>query len=161
MNITKTNMLSLDNKIKKDGAVNAVVSTSAASKAQSNAGINALMFQGMQNLMANPMLAKKTGVMNDEPKADAEAAKSYIAPYSSNIAFQGTASKTMKTAAIAALMAIAASFASCQKETITQTQIVDLTPVVNAINALRQDMSDYNNAETQRDKETQQAVRLC
>ena len=158
MNITKTNMLSLDNKIKKDGAVNTVVSSTATSKAKSNAGINALMFQGMQNLMANPMLAKKTGVMNDEPKADTETAKSFVAPYSSNIAFQGAASKTMKTAAIGALMAIAASLASCQKETITQTQIVDLAPVVNAINALRQDMSDYNNAETQRDKETQQAI---
>ena len=117
MNITKTNMLSLDNKIKKDGAVNAIEQAPALSKAHSNAGINALMFQGMQNLMANPMLAKKTGVMNDEPKAEeTETAKSYIAPYSSNIAFQGTAAKTMKVAAISALMAMAAGLTTSCKE---------------------------------------------
>ena len=121
MNITKTNMLSLDNKIKKDGAVNAVEQAPALSKTHSNAGINALMFQGMQNLMANPMLAKKTGVMNDEPKAEeTEAAKSYVAPYSSNIAFQGTATKTMKIAAFGAFMALA-GLTSCTKD---KTEVV-------------------------------------
>ena len=148
MNITKTNMLSLDNKIKKDGAVNTVVSSTAASKANSNAGINALMFQGMQNLMANPMLAKKTGVMNDEPKADTETAKSFVAPYSSNIAFQGAFAKTAKAFSIAALLALGtASLTSCsekddvtiyEKESVNNVVVnVDLTAVTSLLSSIQ------------------------
>lgn len=121
MNIMKTNMLLLDNKIRKDDAENNT-STQAPvpSTVQPNAGMKALMFQGMQNLMANPMLAKEAGVMNDEPQADnKDSAKSFVAPYSSNIAFQGKFATAAKTAALAALLTLGA--ASCTKD---RTEII-------------------------------------
>ena len=113
MNIMKTNMLLLDNKMAKDYEVNAAESAAVPSKVSPKYGMNALMFQGMQNLMANPMLAKGVGVMNDDAEVGKdESAKSYVAPFSSNIAFQ---SKT-KTAAMATMTALAAlGLVSCEK----------------------------------------------
>ena len=113
MNIMKTNMLLLDNKMAKDYEVNAAESASIPSKVSPKYGMNALMFQGMQNLMANPMLAKGVGVMNDDAEVGKdESAKSYVAPFSSNMAFQG---KT-KTAAMASMAALAAlGLVSCEK----------------------------------------------
>ena len=159
MNIMKTSMLSIDNKIKKEEAGIPAVQMPAVSKAQSNIGMKALMFQGMQNLMANPMLAKETGVMNDEPQADnKDAAKSYVAPYSSNIAFQGKFANATKIAALAAMLTLGA--ASCTKENFhqEQTQIVDLESVTLAINELRKEMSEYNAAQSARDKEVLAAL---
>ena len=90
MNIMKTNMLLLDNKILKEDAENtATIAAPVPSPAQAQAGMNALMFQGMKNLMANPELAREVGVMNDESadNTNETTAKSQNAP--SNIAFQG------------------------------------------------------------------------
>ena len=85
MNIMKTNMLLLDNRIRKDDGENtATVAAPVPSTAKSQVGMKALMFQGMQNLMANPALAREVGVMNDD-NAEDKTAKS--AP--SNVAFQG------------------------------------------------------------------------
>ena len=84
MNIMKTNMLLLDNRIRKDEGDNTnTVAAPVPSTVQPQTGMKALMFQGMQNLMANPSLAKEIGIMNDD-NAD-NSAKST----SSNIAFQG------------------------------------------------------------------------
>ena len=85
MNIMKTNMLLLDNRIRKDEGENTVVVETPVQTAQeAKGGMKALMFQGMQNLMANPELAKEVGVMNDDTAED-NTAKSY----GSNVAFQG------------------------------------------------------------------------
>lgn len=158
MNIMKTNVLSMDNKIKKENAAPQMVQASIPARVQSNIGMKALMFQGMQNLMSNPMLAKETGVMKDEPKADeTNSAKSYVAPYSSNIAFQGTFAKTAKAVSLAALLALIPASCSKYESDVKVKQVVDLTPVVNAINALREDMNRNNEAQTQRDKEAQEA----
>ena len=147
MNIMKTNMLSIDSKIKKEETGIPAVQMPAVSKAQSNIGMKALMFQGMQNLMANPMLAKEAGVMKDEPKAEeTDSAKSFVAPYSSNIAFQGKFANATKIAALAAMLTLGA--ASCTKENFSQsqTQIVDTealaAAITNGVNALQQEISE-------------------
>lgn len=111
MNIMKTNMLLLDNRIRKDDEDKATtVAAPVPSTVQPQAGMKALMFQGMQNLMANPGLAKEVGVMNDDV-AENNTAKSY----GSNVAFQGKISGgKFKTMALASLMALsAAGLTSC------------------------------------------------
>ena len=115
MNIMITNMLLLENnKILKEDAGNTTVSNPVTTDAQPQAGMKALMFQGMQNLMANPKLAQGVGIMNDK-MAETSSASSYVAPYSSNIAFQGSLAKSAKIAlpVIAAGMALA----SCTEKT--------------------------------------------
>ena len=155
----KTNMLSFDSKIKKEDAANVAVQASVPSKVQSNVGMKALMFQGMQNLMANPKLARETGVMNDEPKPETEPAKSYVAPYSSNIAFQGKMINAKTMLPIASMLSLAMASCTSKTEINTKvTQIVDMDPVVQAINMLRSDLADYNISETQRDNDAYKAV---
>ena len=129
MNIMKTNMLLMDNKIRKEDGDNTTVATQTPSTVRPQAGMKALMFQGMQNLMANPKLAKEVGVMNDEPAEQTAAKSAYVAPYSSNIAFQGKA----KTLLIAPLFALAAAaLTSCEKnETIIEPAQVTSNVEVN------------------------------
>ena len=98
----KTNMLLLDNRMRKDdGDKTTTVSAPVPSTVEPQAGMKALMFQGMQNLMANPALAKEVGVMKDDP-AEEQTAKSH----SSNVAFQGKATKTMALASLMALSTV-------------------------------------------------------
>ena len=89
----KTNMLLLDNKIRKDDDGQQTPVVVPQTKQSVQAGMKALMFQGMKNLMANPGLAKEAGVMNES--ASLKNADSYVAPYSSNIAFQGVKEKAV------------------------------------------------------------------
>ena len=115
MNIMKTDLLLLNNKIMKDDAENQTsVAAQVPSTVQPQAGMKALMFQGIQNLMANPELAREVGVNgenNGDASEDKDAAKSYVAPFSSNIAFQGK----FKTIAAATLLAATAALTSCEK----------------------------------------------
>ena len=114
MNIMKTNMLLLDNRIRKDdGDKTTTVAAPVPSTVQPQTGMKALMFQGMQNLMANPGLAMNVGVMKEDV-ANENTAKPQAA--SSNISFQGK-----KTIAMSVLMALAAmGLTSCNdKEVIT------------------------------------------
>ena len=132
MNITKTNMLLLDNnKIRKDDADNTTVAAPVPSTTEPKTGINALMFQGMQNLMANPALAKEVGVMNDDTAANS-VAKSYVAPFSSNVAFKGGKfANAFKTLAVSSAVALAAAtLTSCNdKEYISVPATEDITNV--------------------------------
>ena len=92
MNIMKTNMLLLDNRIKKDDAENSTVEAPIPSPApDAKTGMKALMFQGMQNLMADPSLAKQVGIMNE----DSDDNKNNNA---SNIAFKGVFNNAAITA---------------------------------------------------------------
>lgn len=113
MNIMKINMLSLNEKMAKEKTANSAVSVPNMAATQS--GMNALTFLGLKNLMEDPQLAQETGVMKDGAGKD-ESAKSYVAPFSSNIAFQGVAAtKAAKTLAATAILASAAALTSCEK----------------------------------------------
>ncbi len=143
MNIMKTNMLSLDNKIAKEQKAN-LSATAVLSAAQPQAGMNALMFQGLQNLMANPKLASGVGVMKDDVEPEKEdAAKSYVAPFSTNMAFKGApqaAIKTLGAAALAAAVGMAAT--SCKEKDeikipeINVVQNVEVKVDLSAVTAL-------------------------
>jgi len=61
----KTNLLLLDNKMKKEWAEQNNVDTNTTENDE-KAGMEALMFQGMKNVMANPKLAERLGALNDD-----------------------------------------------------------------------------------------------
>ena len=135
----KTNMLSLNNKFLKEDAGNTPVETPIPSTTDPQKGMKALSFLGMQNLMANPKLAQEVGVMNN----------------TSDVSFKGgkfaNAAK-VSTMVLGTAMA-AAALTSCDKDikvSQSQTVIVDMQPVVDAIEQLRNDINENNKAETQR-----------
>ena len=143
----KTNMLSLNNKFLKEDAGNTPVETPIPSTTDPQKGMKALSFLGMQNLMANPKLAQEVGVMNN----------------TSDVSFKGgkfaNAAK-VSTMVLGTAMA-AAALTSCDKDikvSQSQTVIVDMQPVVDAIEQLRNDINENNKAETQRDKEILEAL---
>ena len=147
MNIMKTNMLSLNNKFLKEDAGNTPVETPIPSTTDPQKGMKALSFLGMQNLMANPKLAQEVGVINNN----------------SDMSFKGgkfaNAAK-VSTMVLGTAMA-AAALTSCDKDikvSQSQTVIVDMQPVVDAIEQLRNDINENNKAETQRDKEVLEAL---
>lgn len=136
-------------------------------------GMNALMFQGMKNLMSNPMLAKEVGV-EGEDKGEASDAKSYVAPYSTNIAF-GNKSKMAKTALTGlAVVAAGASFTSCnpsdyvpKSETyqsvemnVEQMDNSVLMALLQEIKAMRQDMNNRDARDAERDKKLDTIIDL-
>ena len=153
MNIMKTNMLMLDNKFMKEDAGNTSSPAPAPSTDKPQEGMKALSFMGMKNLMADPKLAKEVGVMNNSS-----------APHSSNITFQGKLSAGKKFAQMLPAGLIALStliLPSCERD-IKMSQYqevnVDLEAVVDAINALREEIKAISNAQTDRDKEMLQAL---
>ena len=182
MNIMKTNMLLLENnKILKEDTGNTTVEAPVPATKEPQAGMNALSFLGMKNLMANPKLAMGVGVMNDK-MAEMSSADSYVAPYSSNIAFQGkfgnvsyTAEKTAKKAvnkisqalpasliALSALLPSALALTSCDKDiNVSQstTVIVDMTAMVAAIDALRAEIEANSKADAEQQKAILEALR--
>lgn len=121
-------------------------------------GMNALTFEAMNNLMAEPELAQKLGVMKDAPEQK-ENAENFVAPFKSNLAFQGKAGK-FKTLGMAALMALTtlggtASLTSCDSDdelrevVITNNTTVNvdlsvLTELINELKALREEMAQQN-----------------
>ena len=133
MNITMNELLLL-NKVKMGENGNPQPETVESSEVQNpQQGMNALTFLGMKNLMSNPKLAQEAGVPSEEAPAEEGAeAKSYVAPYSSNIAFQG-GSKFARSLFTAAAIALAAggtmSLTSCQDEPAVMNQTV--SQVVN------------------------------
>ena len=112
MNINSNELLLLNKKIKFAGEAGkpaADVTVPAPDTNTPQTGMNALMFQGLNNVVSDPQLAgelkimKETDTVKTEDKA---AANEYVAPYKSNLAFQGKASK-FKSLALAALMGLA------------------------------------------------------
>ena len=165
MNIMKTNMLLLDNKIKKEDGGNTPIMAPIPTPVENpQAGMKALMFKGLQNLMANPALAKEAGVATQEMKAD-KSAESYVAPFSTNIAFKSGKSKALAMATTALL---GMSATSCIKvpdsepTKVTQVaiQIQNNEAVVAAILVLQQQiaqlqqqLADRDAAQAERDRQ--------
>ena len=122
------------------------------------AGLNALRAQGLNNVMANPALASKLGVNEDAPQTKSDAT-GYVAPYQSNVAFQGGKFKNLAMASMMALMTLgAATMTSCGEDTIiteseTNTESttinIDLSAImdmVNEIKLLRQEAAERDEA---------------
>ncbi len=115
MNINSTELLLLNKKIKfagEDGKQAQEVAVPTPETNTPQTGMNMLMFQGLNNVVSNPQLSGELKIMReDSPKASNEgaaenSAKEYVAPYQTNLAFQGKASK-VKSVALAALMGLA------------------------------------------------------
>ena len=112
MNINSNELLLLNKKIKFAGeagkpAVDVTVPAPDTNTPQT--GMSALMFQGLNNVVSDPQLAGELKIMKetDTVKTEDKAAQNeYVAPYKSNLAFQGKASK-FKSLALAALMGLA------------------------------------------------------
>ena len=89
------------------------------------AGMNALMFQGMNNVVSNPQLATNLSVMREEVAEEGQQTvknntPEEATPLKTNVAFQGKASK-FKNVAMGALMALmslgaASTLQSCKNE---------------------------------------------
>ncbi len=123
------------------------------------AGMNALMFQGMNNVVSNPQLATNLGIMREEVAEEGQQTvknntQEEATPLKTNVAFQGKASK-FKNVAMGALMALmslgaTSTLQSCQPDvTVTQSVDVDMSALmemVNELKALRQEMADRDEA---------------
>ena len=123
------------------------------------AGMNALMFQGLNNVVSNPQLATNLNVMRAEVAEEGQQTvknntPEEATPLKTNVAFQGKASK-FKNVAMGALMALmslgaASTLQSCQPDvTVTQSVDVDMSALmemVNELKALRQEMADRDEA---------------
>ncbi len=175
MNIMKTNLLLLDNKIRKDEAGNntTVVGENPAPVEKPEASMKALMFKGLQNLMSNPALAEELGISTPAVNTDREAAQAYVAPFSSNLAFKGGKTKAL-TAATAAILG-GMSMTSCIKvpesepTNVTQIaiQIQDNEAVVAAImvlsqqiDELREQLANQEKAQAERDRQMIEAMNV-
>ena len=123
------------------------------------AGMNALMFQGMNNVVSNPQLATNLSVMREEVAEEGQQTvkndtQDEASPLKTNVAFQGKASrfKNVTMGALMALMSLgaASTLQSCQPDiAVTQSVDVDmaaLMEMVNELKALRQEMADRDEA---------------
>ena len=164
MNINATELLLLNKKIKfgeaggnndvKEGSnPNVILPSPEENKPQT--GMNALMFQGLNNVVSNPDLSTATGtnlsfLRETAPEQTAEnAEKEYVAPYKSNIAFQGGKFKSLALGAMMALAALGgtASLTSCSPEepaNISQTVSVDMTALIEIWQQMFELMKEQN-----------------
>ena len=104
--------------------------------------MNALMFQGLNNVVSNPDLSNATGtnlnfLKETAPEQTAEnTEKEYVAPYKSNIAFQGGKFKSLALGAMMALATLGgtASLTSCVEDeppvNVSQSVSIDLTDIM-------------------------------
>jgi len=169
MNIMKTNMLLLDNKIMKDDADSTVITAPVPTEENPEKAMKALSFQGLKNLMANPQLAMGVGVMNDKME-ETSSADSYVAPYSTNVAFKANPAIAKTLAGIMAIASAGALTTSCQdKISQEQTVIVDTEAIAAAIssgiaalqaeiNALKAQLAAQNTAQAERDAKLLEAM---
>ena len=147
MNINATELLLLNKKIKfgeagvnndvKEGSnPNVILPSPEENKPQT--GMNALMFQGLNNVVSNPDLSTATGtnlsfLRETAPEQTAEnAEKEYVAPYKSNIAFQGGKFKSIALGTLMALMTLgtASSLTSCDPYEVRQEVNVDMSAMM-------------------------------
>ena len=118
------------------------------------AGMNALMFQGLNNVVSNPQLATNLSVMREEVAEEGQTAanntQDEAAPLKTNVAFQGKASR-FKNVAMGALMALmslgaASTLQSCQPDVnVSQSVDIDMTAITEMIaqmQALMQQMKE-------------------
>ncbi|MBD9222412.1 hypothetical protein EGQ24_00695 [bacterium] len=119
------------------------------------AGMNALMFQGMNNVVSNPQLATNLSVMREEVAEEGQQTvkndtQDEASPLKTNVAFQGKASR-FKNVAMSALMGLmtlgaASALQSCQPDVnVSQSVDIDMTAITEMIaqmQALMQQMKE-------------------
>ena len=164
MNINANELLLLSKKVRfgeeaGKPAQPQIIEQPTTQEANPQAGMNALMFQGMNNVVGNPQLATNLNVMREEVAEEGQQTvknntQEEATPLKTNVAFQGKASK-FKNVAMGALMALmslgaASSLQSCQPDvTVTQSVDVDMSALmemVNELKALRQEMAERDEA---------------
>ena len=118
---------------------------------QTQTAMNKLMFQGLKNVVSDPKLAQEIDAFKNtevQPKEDGTE-KEYVAPYKSNLAFQGKAGKvkTYLTAAMMALAPLAASNLMTSCVNVEQYAEIDASmfaSMISELQALRQEIADSN-----------------
>ena len=159
MNINANELLLLNKKVRfgeeaGKPAQTQIIEQPTTQETTPQAGMNALMFQGMNNVVSNPQLANHLNVMKEEV-AQEEQPKSNngqdeVAPLKTNVAFQGKASR-FKNIAMSALMGLmtlgaASTLQSCQPDVnVEQNVDIDMTAITELIaqlQALMQQMKE-------------------
>lgn len=128
----------------------AAVVTSVPEATNPQAGLNALMFQGLKNVASDPELATEVKFMNEttDEETESETANEYVVPYQSNIAFQGSKAGLLKNLALAAMLGLSttAVTTSCEDREVlvvppsSTTTTVTVNVDMSAINAVFQQM---------------------
>ena len=155
MNINANELLLLNKKVRfgedtEKPTQQQIVEQPTTQETAPQAGMNALMFQGMSNVVSNPQLAANLNAMREEVSNEQPAANNQdeTAPLKTNVAFQGKASKFkgMAMSALMGLMTLGAlsSMQSCTLAEQHQEVTVDMSTLMEMINelkAMRQEMA--------------------
>ena len=159
MNINANELLLLNKKVRfgeeaGKPAQPQIIEQPTTQETNPQAGMNALMFQGMNNVVGNPQLATNLNVMREEVAEEGQTAanntQDEAAPLKTNVAFQGKASR-FKNVAMGALMALmslgaASTLQSCQPDVnVSQSVDIDMTAITEMIaqmQALMQQMKE-------------------
>ncbi len=143
MKINANELLLLNKKVQlQDGESAGSVSITPTTPEAPQTAMNALMFQGRANLMSNPGLAQRIGVMKEENTDNKESDNQtqFRASFSNSLAFQGK-SKAAKMA-LTGLASIAAAglMSSCVEQEVT-VDMTAITEMMSQLQALLQDMA--------------------
>ena len=159
MNINANELLLLNKKVRfgeeaGKPAQTQIIEQPTTQETTPQAGMNALMFQGMNNVVSNPQLANRLNVMKEEVAQDEQPklnnGQDEVAPLKTNVAFQGKASR-FKNIAMSALMGLmtlgaASTLQSCQPDVnVEQNVDIDMTAITELIaqlQALMQQMKE-------------------
>ena len=159
MNINANELLLLNKKVRfgeeaGKPAQPQIIEQPTTQETNPQAGMNALMFQGLNNVVSNPQLATNLSVMREEVAEEGQTAanntQDEAAPLKTNVAFQGKASR-FKNVAMGALMALmslgaASTLQSCQPDVnVSQSVDIDMTAITEMIaqmQALMQQMKE-------------------
>ena len=130
MNINANELLLLNKKVRfgeeaGKPAQPQIIEQPTTQETNPQAGMNALMFQGMNNVVSNPQLATNLSVMREEVAEEGQQTvkndtQDEASPLKTNVAFQGKASR-FKNVAMSALMGLmtlgaASTLQSCTNE---------------------------------------------
>ena len=160
MNINANELLLLNKKVRfgeeaGKPAQPQIIEQPTTQETNPQAGMNALMFQGMNNVVSNPQLATNLSVMREEVAEEGQQTvkndtQDEAAPLKTNVAFQGKASR-FKNIAMSALMGLmtlgaASTLQSCQPDVnVSQSVDIDMTAITEMIaqmQALMQQMKE-------------------
>lgn len=160
MNINANELLLLNKKVRfgeeaGKPAQPQIIEQPTTQETNPQAGMNALMFQGMNNVVSNPQLATNLSVMREEVAEEGQQTvkndtQDEATPLKTNVAFQGKASR-FKNVAMSALMGLmtlgaASTLQSCQPDVnVSQSVDIDMTAITEMIaqmQALMQQMKE-------------------
>ena len=160
MNINANELLLLNKKVRfgeeaGKPAQPQIIEQPTTQETNPQAGMNALMFQGMNNVVSNPQLATNLSVMREEVAEEGQQTvkndtQDEASPLKTNVAFQGKASR-FKNIAMSALMGLmtlgaASTLQSCQPDVnVSQSVDIDMTAITEMIaqmQALMQQMKE-------------------